>query len=116
MFMLVLNFLLAIIVEAYMGVRKEVETLEVEQEFLTDLWDTFRAIITARVRGWPNTEDLGTILGGATAKFSVGYVELQRTGMFDDPRKVGSFLRFYSRFDFLVSALGLVWVRRVGFR
>lgn len=36
-FLLVQNFLLAVIVEAYMGVRKDNEEMETEQEFLTDI-------------------------------------------------------------------------------
>jgi len=38
LFLLVLNFLLAIIVEAYMKVRKSIEQLNTEGEFFHDIW------------------------------------------------------------------------------
>ena len=38
LFLLVLNFLLAIIVEAYMKVRESIESLNTEGEFFHDIW------------------------------------------------------------------------------
>lgn len=101
MFMLVLNFLLAIIVEAYMGVRKEVEICEVEEEFLTDLFNTFYGILMARWYGWPSTSDLGKLLSRMDAKYSIGFMDLYHLDMFDSQHKIGRFLQFYSRYDFL---------------
>ena len=50
LFLLVLNFLLAIIVEAYMKVRKSIEQLNTEGEFFHDIWGAITGffVISAR--------------------------------------------------------------------
>ncbi|EKX42859.1 hypothetical protein GUITHDRAFT_140993 [Guillardia theta CCMP2712] len=100
-FLLILNFLLAIIVEAYMGLRTAVMELETEQEFLTDLLDCFHSLFYRCVYGWPSSKKLGKVLGEWQAKFAISFEDLQSTGLFRNKEAIGKFIKFYSKFDFL---------------
>eukprot|EP00285_Hemiselmis_virescens_P009071 CAMPEP_0173398062 /NCGR_PEP_ID=MMETSP1356-20130122/40418_1 /TAXON_ID=77927 ORGANISM="Hemiselmis virescens, Strain PCC157" /NCGR_SAMPLE_ID=MMETSP1356 /ASSEMBLY_ACC=CAM_ASM_000847 /LENGTH=83 /DNA_ID=CAMNT_0014357479 /DNA_START=8 /DNA_END=256 /DNA_ORIENTATION=+ len=82
MFLLVLNFLLAIIVEAYMGVREVNEENEIEQEFLTDMACLAQATLYAKRWDWPDGIILGRMLEGQPAKISVGFMDLSVSGLF----------------------------------
>ena len=101
LFVLVLNFLLAIIVEAYMRVREGIESQETEGEFFSDVLFSFSAFVRTRASGWPRRRVLGKEILSWKAKVSVGYRELLHTGLFRSPAAVVSFLRFYSQYDFL---------------
>uniref|UniRef100_A0A7S0W9M5 Polycystin cation channel PKD1/PKD2 domain-containing protein n=1 Tax=Hemiselmis tepida TaxID=464990 RepID=A0A7S0W9M5_9CRYP len=100
MFLLVLNFLLAIIVEAYMGVREVNEENEIEMEFLTDMVSIGHASVLSTSYKWPDGVLLGRMLEGQRAKFSVGFMDLSASGLFKDQKSVGSFLRYYHGFEF----------------
>eukprot|EP00282_Hemiselmis_andersenii_P039355 CAMPEP_0169429860 /NCGR_PEP_ID=MMETSP1042-20121227/2089_1 /TAXON_ID=464988 /ORGANISM="Hemiselmis andersenii, Strain CCMP1180" /LENGTH=1492 /DNA_ID=CAMNT_0009540133 /DNA_START=27 /DNA_END=4505 /DNA_ORIENTATION=+ len=100
-FILLQNFLLAIIVESYMGIREQISESQVEDNFLTDLYDAGSAHIMAPLMGWPSSTRLGDTLGIWEAKWSVGYIELSRTGAFKSQAAIISFLKHYSRYDFL---------------
>ena len=97
LFVLVLNFLLAIIVEAYMRVREGIESQETEGEFFSDVLFSFSAFVRTRASGWPRRRVLGKEILSWKAKVSVGYRELLHTGLFRSPAAVVSFLRFYSQ-------------------
>jgi hypothetical protein len=103
-FLLVLNFLLAIIVEGYMSVVDTINACEVEQEFFTDIFGTLYSMIKGRLSGWPRRKKLGLFLEHWKGKSTVGYVDLFETGMFRDHQAVCSFLRYYGTYDFLVPA------------
>lgn len=101
-FFLVQNFLLAIIVEAYMTVRQTYEKLEIEQEFPTDVVNSYHAYVRAFIHGWPMPHVLGEHIAEWDARFSVGYRDLVRSGLFKcSPRNIGLFMKFYARFSFL---------------
>uniref|UniRef100_A0A7S1DHJ7 Polycystin cation channel PKD1/PKD2 domain-containing protein n=2 Tax=Hemiselmis andersenii TaxID=464988 RepID=A0A7S1DHJ7_HEMAN len=100
MFLLVLNFLLAIIVEAYMGVREVNEENEIEQEFLTDMASIFQANLMSYRHKWPHGQVLGRMLASQRAKFSVGFMDLSGSMLFKDQKSVGAFLRYYQGFEF----------------
>jgi hypothetical protein len=101
MFLLVLNFLLAIIVEAYMGVRTINEENEVEMEFFTDMLSVFQSSYLGRRYQWPAPELLGSILEGMNSRYNISFMDLYNTGMFRDQKSVVQFVRYYSLFDFL---------------
>jgi len=100
-FLLILNFLLAIIVEAYMKVREEAEGNEVESEFFRDVCNTFHSTCRGIMCGWPAPAKLGEEVATWNAKISVGYRDLLGTGLFRSPEACLSFLKFYSSFDFM---------------
>ena len=103
-FFLILNFVLAIIVEAYIKVRQQCEEMETQGEFLNDLKASISAACLRFYHGWPSPRMLGVLLSEWDAKNSVGYLELDNTGLFSHTssyKSIRSFLEFYSRFDFL---------------
>ena len=103
-FLLILNFVLAIIVEAYVKLRQECEDMETEGEFLNDMKESISAVCLRFYHGWPSPRMLGELLSQWDAKNSVGFLELDDTGLFSQTssyKSIRSFLEFYSRFDFL---------------
>ena len=102
-FLLILNFLLAIIVEAYMKVREGIDAHETEGEFFTDVYQTLDSTCRRIWFGWPSPARLGEVVETWRAKISVGYVDLLGTGLFRSPEACVSFLKFYSSFDFMES-------------
>jgi len=107
LFLLVQNFLLAIIVEAYMEVRKENEDCEVEGEFLHDSWDSLYIALVRSKLGWPDRRQLARALDEWQGKRTVHFSDLLRTGLFESKpglsavRSSINFLEHYHRFDFL---------------
>ena len=99
--LLILNFLLAIIVEAYMKVREGIDEHETENEFFTDVYHILDSTCRRIFYGWPAPERLGAVVGIWTAKISVGYIDLLDTGLFRSPDACVSFLKFYSSFDYM---------------
>jgi len=81
-FLLVLNCVLAIIVEAYVKLRAKREIMETEQEFFTDLQSSLSSTFLGLYYGWPNAKNLGQILATWEAKNSVGNEELFDTKLF----------------------------------
>ena len=63
-FLLMQNFLLAIVVEAYMAVAEENQQMETEQDFVSDLASCFGARLVGIQHGWPNYSILGRTLNG----------------------------------------------------
>jgi hypothetical protein len=100
-YLLILNFLLAIIVDAFMDIRKHIVELEIEQEFFTDVISMVLSYTLGKYRGWPSSKDLGLVLSQQKAKFNVGFVDLYKTGLFKTPRSVSTFIKFYSQYHFL---------------
>ena len=101
LFVLVLNFLLAIIVEAYMKLRALLDEIETEQEFLTDVGQSFWARMMGVWHGWPAPRLLSSDLSALSGKNSVGFRDLYATGLFRSPSSIRSFLRYYSGYAFI---------------
>ena len=101
LFLLVLNFLLAIIVEAYMKVREKAEMLQIEGYFHTDVCWSLTAFMLGCSKGWPKNQYLGLEIASWQSKIGVGYRELSSTGLFKSHDSVVSFLDFYGQYDFL---------------
>ena len=99
--LLVLNFVLAIIVESYMQVRKEIEKNQIEQSFADDLYCLAKSLLNQSRWGWPSAAKLGAKLNVYVVKHTVSYVDLQRTGLFPNHASIVSFLEYYQQFDFL---------------
>jgi hypothetical protein len=100
-FLLILNFLLAIIVDAFMDIRKHNVELDIEQEFFTDVMSIMLSRTLGRYRGWPSPGKLGFVLAQQKAKINVGFMDLHKTGLFKDPVSISSFIKFYGEYDFL---------------
>jgi hypothetical protein len=100
-FLLVLNFILAIVVDAYGKVREEIEKNPTEMDFISDLKETLIATFLGIWYGWPRAQVLGEALSQWQAKNSVGDYELDGINMFRSYKAVTSFLNFYARYDFL---------------
>ena len=102
MSLLVLNFVLAIIVESYMQVRSEIEKNQIEQSFPADLVSIMAAAAKGAYWRWPHPSQLGTVLDETyMVKNSIGYHELEKTGLFESHASLAAFLRFYEPFPFL---------------
>ena len=123
------NFLLAIVVEAYMAVAEENkvyrtqtgargsgfcqfslfflnsetitrQVMETEQDFVSDLAACFYARFMAVKYGWPNYSRLGKMLHGWNVRLSVGFKDMQRTNLFPNQQSIAHFIKYYSSFDF----------------
>ena len=90
------NFLLAIIVEAYMQVRKRNEDFKSENEFLTDCFNSLSAYIKRFRYGWPRRDVLARALA-FDGKLSVGFRELEATKMFSSHYGIKKFLQHYTQ-------------------
>jgi hypothetical protein len=100
-FLLILHFLLAIIVEAYMKLREGTDAHQTEGEFFTDVYHILDSTCRRTLFGWPEPARLGEVVETWRAKISVGYLGLLGTGLFRSPEACVSFLKFYSSFDFM---------------
>jgi cytochrome b561 len=61
-YFIMLNFLLAIVVEAYMAVRRDLQANQVSSDFITDLASTLYRTGVAIAGGWPSRRDLANAL------------------------------------------------------
>jgi len=125
-FLLVLNFVLAIIVEAYVDLRNQNRVKHTSKDFFSDLVFVVYTKRIAYLNFWPNCSALGSLLWLWDARLSVGYHDLIRIGAFgsrgnafiggpcvralcfpfyrkcnSEHDAVCSFLRHYSQYDFL---------------
>ena len=101
LFLLVLNFLLAIIVEAYMKLRGAIDEKKTEQAFLTDVRQSVWSRALGLIYGWPSPRFLGSDLTALSGKNSVGFQELYATGLFRNPSSIRSFLQYYNGYNFM---------------
>ena len=111
-FLLMQNFLLAIVVEAYMQVAEENKVMETEQDFVSDLCACFTARFKSIKHGWPNSKFLGKVLDEWNGRLSVGFKDLERTQLFKSQVSIGHFIQYYSNFEFcdppVISKIGIV--------
>jgi hypothetical protein len=99
--LLVLNFVLAIIVEAYMQVCKQIEQILIEQNFAADILSVLSLLIHKTVWKWPWPDALADSLKSRyKVKHSIGYAELDQTKLFPTHRSIVAFLHYYKQFDF----------------
>ena len=101
MHVLVLNFVLALIVEAYLKVREYNEDLEVENEFLTDVYQSIGAKWKWHALGWGSPDEFREGLQTLFGKSSVDFDDLCRVGGFRSTRAVRSFMEHYSRYEYM---------------
>ena len=87
--------------QSYMSVRAEIEKVEIEQEFFTDVIETSMSKLQGYYYGWPTPRILGAEISKWQAKLSVGFIELNNTGLFRSPDSIGRFLIRYGTYDFL---------------
>ena len=95
-----LNFIIAIIVEAYMKVVKQVGEQESDQEFVTDVCSTLYATSKSFLFGWPGHLTLIKNLR-ITRKHALDYQAIRL--MFPTWKRKGmlSFLHHYKRFTYM---------------
>jgi hypothetical protein len=70
-YFLMLNFLLAIVVESYMAVRSDLEANEVSSDFVTDVVTTFHHTAIAFAIGWPSLREVANMLRFKIIKKSI---------------------------------------------
>ena len=85
-FFLVQNFLLAIIVEAYMTVRQEYVRMQTENSFPVDTIESFQSLLKGLIHGWPMPGKLASAMEPWYARVSVGFEDLYGTGLFRGER------------------------------
>jgi len=85
-----------------MQLRQAISAKEIEQSFLTDLFQAVQLRVLSQIRGWPSPRYLRAELSVWQDKNSVSYDDLYRTLLFRDPENIQSFLACYKRFSFLV--------------
>lgn len=83
-FFLMLNFLLAIIIENYMKVRQHIEDVQTEREFTYDVLVTIRHGTLGIFNNWPNRRRLGKLLQTRCSRRNCSWIELFVLGI---PRK-----------------------------
>jgi len=100
-FFLMLNFLLAIIVESYMRVKAEIERQETEQNLMADAGASLVVMAKRLLHRWPSTFRIIARLEEQSSKFSVGIENLDMPdGSWSRESRV-HFYRHYQRYDFL---------------
>jgi len=99
--LLVLNFVLAIIIEAYMQTRRQAEEILIEQSFFEDVVSLTHVKALQVWWHWPSSVVLGLALSRYQVKHSVKYKDIFQTGLFPNGKSIQAFLNFYSRFPFL---------------
>jgi hypothetical protein len=101
-FMLMLNFIIAIIVEAYMKVVKGIEEMESDQEFFTDVTSVVIVSIKSFIHRWPGHQQLISAIGDSKMK-SVDYLTLRQIFPEWDRRGMKHFLHYYGRYGYMSS-------------
>lgn len=101
-YLIVVNFVLAIIVDSYFKVRDDNVANEVELEFFMDMCYCFQSQIVYRRRHWPSMQLLSIHLDGCIKK-NIGLDELRGFGLFKSVRDAWEFLLYYAKFDALAS-------------
>jgi len=101
MFLLIQNFLLAIIVEAYMKVREHNEKMKTHQEITLDIFGCINAYVSAWRNGWPTPGRMGQVVESWQCKWTVGFKEAYGTGMFKSQESAAKWVVFYHGYEFL---------------
>jgi hypothetical protein len=100
MFMIMFNFIIAIIVESYLKVVEEVEEYEAEQEFFTDIKSVTAAEITSTLMRWPKHRLLiAKLQDEETVSSVVDYNSIRALFPSWKLSSIVSFLNFYSQYD-----------------
>eukprot|EP00238_Polyblepharides_amylifera_P014862 CAMPEP_0196576546 /NCGR_PEP_ID=MMETSP1081-20130531/5770_1 /TAXON_ID=36882 /ORGANISM="Pyramimonas amylifera, Strain CCMP720" /LENGTH=455 /DNA_ID=CAMNT_0041895171 /DNA_START=57 /DNA_END=1424 /DNA_ORIENTATION=- len=100
-FLLIVNFVLAIIVEAYMKLRDDIKENQIQMEFFTDLFYSLQSKLMAFIHQWPSKDTLILVLHTYQAKQSIGYTELLNSEVFADGLSLTRFLKHYRGFQCL---------------
>jgi len=101
LFLLIINFVLAIIVEAYMKVRESIEENETELEFFSDVFYSSSAMCKRFIFIWPTVSVMCSKLETRCALITVGFTELEECKMFASDRSLTRFISHYRTFEFL---------------
>lgn len=101
-FFLMLNFLMSIIIDAYTGVKKDLEQQLTEQNFFLDVLATVRCLCMSLWHRWPAGVPLARQLHLLQGTRKIGFQELYRTGLFPSSRSCVAFIEFYwDQYSFL---------------
>ena len=97
LFLLVQNFLLAIIVNAYTQVDIENKDFQSEEEFFTDCWHCWTAFRLRIIWGWPPRDKLAKFIDDTFPnKIFIGYRELAASCLFPNHHSIKAFMDHYS--------------------
>ena len=100
--LLILNFLLAKIVDACGKIQEHKEELDIEQNFISDLFWVLVSRVYQYSNKWPGSKTLAAELQKLPAKFNISYYHLKATKLFKtDDDQIYSFMNFYKEFEFM---------------
>jgi hypothetical protein len=101
--LLILNFLLANIIDAFDKIQRHKQELEIEQNFFSDIFWVMVSRIYQYREKWPESRVLAAKLGRLKAKFNVSFDHLKNTKLFESGgyKSIYSFMLYYRDFDFL---------------
>ena len=101
--LLILNFLLANIVGSFSVIQKHSEELDIEQNFLSDVFWVSVSRFYQYFYKWPDSRKLVDELNSykLRAKFNISFDHLKQSCLFPNNKSLFSFLLFYRDFEFL---------------
>jgi hypothetical protein len=101
-FFFMLNFMLSIVVEAYLRVKRAIEEQETEQNFVLDMGAVVRVMFKSKVEKWPPPAQVIETLSKFTSKRTVDLDTLGKVGSDWDRSSRVRFIKHYERYDFLM--------------
>ncbi|CAE8607685.1 unnamed protein product, partial [Polarella glacialis] len=101
MYVFVMNFLLAIIVESYLAVKQKVDESDAEQGLMTDVASMLRVEFLRLRHGWPSVPRLLACLYSQRGKNTVGVESLASAGRWSRESRL-AFQKHYRSHPFIV--------------
>jgi len=98
---LLLNFIIAIIVEAYMKVVTAVAMMEADQEFVSDVTSVTFVSVKSLVLRWPGHMQLINELKNSCYSTTISHCVMRRLFPKFRMKGITSFLHHYKRYDFM---------------
>jgi hypothetical protein len=99
-YLLMLNFLLAIVVEAYMGVRTDLQANEISSDFVTDIIIAFKNLALGIAAGWPSRREVANMLRFKVIKKNVSARTIRIAGGYK-MKIANSITETYFRIEYL---------------
>jgi hypothetical protein len=101
LFFFMLNFMLSIVVEAYLRVKRAIEDQETEQNFIMDMASVLHLMVRSKVDKWPDAEQVNDTLAECSSLMTINVDTLAKV----DPEWPRSsrvrYVKYYERYDFL---------------
>jgi hypothetical protein len=93
-------------------VAAENKDMETQQDFVSDICSCVHARVFGIKHGWPSWGLLARCIESWNCRISVGFHDLDRTGLFRNHAGIAAYLSYYSKFEFCeppqISKIGLI--------